>query len=166
MATPIVVQATPVMSPQVARPTMGPPTNPPQRGEKQGSGCKDIPFAILFYVNVVVMVIVAAAFGPDALSVDDDEKDANGQAEESTREYDGYVYAAIICVFLSVLGSIGGVAVMMCIPETLIKVALIFVVVMAGLWMLMAFVSGALGAAVLGAIFFAISICYARAACE
>lgn len=184
MSAPVVVQGTPVSSPQFAnsfqqpqdqqqygggQPTR-PPTNPPHRGEKQGSGCKDIPFAILFYVNVAAMIAVAAFFGPDALTTDDDpdgqggnNNDAENTADDSTtREYDGYVYAALICVFLSVMASIAGLGIMMCIPETLIKAALIFVVIMAGIMMLMSILSGAFGPAILGAIFFAISICYAR----
>lgn len=129
MSNPVVVQGTPVSTPQQATPA-GPPSNAQVRGEKQESRCNDIPFAVLFYANLVAIIAVAFTYGPDALSVDDDEKDDNGDPDDGTREYDGYVYAALICVFLSILGSIGGLMVMMCIPETLIKVSLIFVVIM------------------------------------
>ena len=162
MSTPVVVQGTPVSMPQQATPA-GAPSNPEVRGEKQETRCNDIPFAILFYANLVAIIAVAFTYGPDALSVDDDEKDENGNPDRGTREYDGYAYAAVICVFLSILGSIGGLMVMMCIPETLIKAALIFVVIMAGVWMVLLFLSGAMFAGVFGLIFFAISICYARA---
>ena len=130
-----------------------PPTNPQTRGERQETRCNDVPFAILFYANLVAMIAVAVIYGPDAL--DDADQD-------SDRDYRGYVYAALICSALGVLASLGGVAVMMCIPETLIKVALIFVVVMSGIFMVMMFLAGAFGGAILGLIFFAISICYAR----
>jgi hypothetical protein len=45
----------------------------------------------------------------------------------------------------------------------MIKVSLIFVVAMSGVWAVMAFLSGSIFAGVLGLIFFALSLCYARA---
>ena len=128
MSSPVVVQGTPVTMAQQATPA-GPPTNPDVRGSKQETKCNDIPFAVLFYINLFAIVGVAAVYGPDALSEGDD-------TDTSDREYSGYAYAALICVFLSILGSTGGLLVMMCIPATLIKAALIFVVIMAGLWMI------------------------------
>jgi hypothetical protein len=162
MSSPIVIQGTPVASPQQAQQAQPsrPPSNSPHRGERQESRCNDIAFAILFYVNILAMIGVAALYGPDALEADEN---ATADGDTSTREYDGYVYAALICCFLAIFGSIAGVAVLMCIPETLIKVALIFVVIMAGIWMVLAFLSGSLFGGVIGAIFFAISLCYARA---
>eukprot|EP00977_Amphora_coffeiformis_P018313 scaffold6395_cov159-Amphora_coffeaeformis.AAC.2 len=169
MSTPIVVQGTPVSYPQQAQAQQQyaqparPSSNPPQRGEKQETRCNDIPFLVLFYLNVIAMAAVAVLYGPDALTADDDEATAaDGDDASSSREYDGYVYAALICVVLSVLGSIVGMSIMMCIPETLIKAALIFVVVMAFIWMILSFLSGSLFGAVIGLIFFAISLCYAR----
>ena len=171
MSGPVVVQGRPVSAPQQARPanttsTGTTPTNgTTHHGQKQETRCNDIPFAILFYVNVIAIFAVAILTGPDALESngEDNNSSSSNNNEDMTREYDGLLYAALICVFLSIFGSLGGVGVMMCIPETLIKVALIFVVIMAGIMMLMSFLSGALGGAVLGLIFFAISICYARA---
>jgi hypothetical protein len=51
----------------------------------------------------------------------------------------------------------------MAIPETLIKVSLIFVVVMSGVWAVLSFLSGSIALGVLGIVFFAIGLCYARA---
>lgn len=48
-------------------------------------------------------------------------------------------------------------------PAFMIKVGLIFVVVMSLVWCVMAFVSGSILAGVIGAVFFLISVCYARA---
>jgi hypothetical protein len=135
-----------------------PPTsNPPGGGEKQQTRCRDPIFALLLYINVAAIVGVAVVYGPAAI----DESTASGAQEPST--YQGYVYAAIICAFISFFASAGGVLVMMCIPETLIKVALIFVVIMAGVMMIMSFLSGAIFAGIMGALFFAFSLCYARA---
>jgi len=100
------------------------------------------------------MVIVAVVYGPEAV----EESSSN-----TNDEYRGYIIAAIIISLISFVVSAGGVAVMMCIPETLIKASLIFVVLLAGLWMVLAFASGNIGVGVIGAIFFAMSLCYARA---
>jgi hypothetical protein len=122
-------------------------------GEKQETRCRDPIFALLLYANVAAIAGVAVTYGPGAF---DDTND-------NSTEYDGYIYATIICVLASFVFSAGAVLVMMAIPETLIKVSLIFVTVMAGVWCVMSFVSGAIGVGVLGAIFFAVSVCYAWA---
>lgn len=51
----------------------------------------------------------------------------------------------------------------MAIPETLIKVSLIFVVISSLVWALLSFLSGAIALGVMGLVFFAIGLCYARA---
>jgi hypothetical protein len=136
-----------------------PPTsNPPGGGEKQATRCRDPFFALLLYVNVAAIIGVAATYGPAA--VDSATPNSSG---DNTNAYYGYVYAAIICAFISFFASAGGVMVMMCIPETLIKVALIFVVIMAGVMMVMSFLSRAIFAGIMGALMFAFSLCYARA---
>ena len=156
MSSPVVVQGTPVSMAQEATPA-APPTNPEIRGEKQETKCNDIPFAILFYANLVAIIAVAATYGPDALQGNDDT------GNDDDVEYKGYAIAALICAFLSIIGSVLGLLVMMCIPETLIKAALIFVVILAGIWMVMMFAAGSVFGGILGVIFFAVSICYARA---
>lgn len=114
-------------------------------------GCNDPLFALLFYANVAAIVGVAIVYGPDAF------------ADTATFTYEGYVYAALISAVLSLAFSAVGLAVLMAIPETMIKVALIFVVIMSGVWAVMAFISGSIFAGVIGIIFFAIGLCYARA---
>ena len=171
MSGPVVVQGRPVSAPQQARPantsTSTAPTNgTTHHGEKQETRCNDIPFAILFYLNVIAIFAVAILTGPDALESNGEDNNSssnNNNDEDMTREYDGLLYAALICVFLSIFGSLGGVGVMMCIPETLIKAALIFVVILAGIWMVALFLSGSIFAGIIGVMFFAISLCYARA---
>jgi hypothetical protein len=151
MSTPVVVQGTPVANPHHSS---GPSdTNFTGKGEKQESKCRDPIFAALFYVCLIAIVIVAFTYGPDAMTADD----------AIDHEYNGYVTATVIIVIFSFLGAAGGLAVMMRFPETLIKAALIFVTVLAGIWMVMAFLSGEIVMGILGAVFFAISLCYARA---
>jgi hypothetical protein len=155
MSTPVVVQGTPVANPHVqgagfATSIAG---DTPQAGQKQAARCNDPIFALLFYVTVIAMLAVSVVYGPSAM-----ESDENGESYD----YSGYVTATVIVVCLSFLASGGALAIMMCIPETLIKVSLIFVVVLAGLWMVMAFLSGQIFAGIMGAIFFAMSLCYAK----
>ena len=115
------------------------------------SGCKDPIFAVLFYVNLFAILGCGIVFGPDAFS------------DDATYEYNGYIYATVVAACLSLLFSAGGLAVLMCIPELMIKVSLIFVVVVSGVWMVLSFLSGNIVGGIFGLIFFAISVCYARA---
>ncbi|GAX15263.1 hypothetical protein FisN_1Hh700 [Fistulifera solaris] len=153
MSTPVVVQGTPVANPHVQGAGFATSITTPQAGQKQAARCNDPIFALLFYVTVIAMVAVSVIYGPSAM-----ESDENGESYD----YSGYVTATVIVVCLSFLASGGALAIMMCIPETLIKVSLIFVVVLAGLWMVMAFLSGQIFAGIMGAIFFAMSLCYAK----
>lgn len=115
------------------------------------AGCKDPIFALLFYINVFAIIGVAATYGKDAF------------AASATYNYSGFVYAAVIISVLSLF--LAGIAllIVMKFPETMIKVSLVFSVIFAGIWMVMAFASGSIVGGVIGAVFFAISICYARA---
>ena len=165
MSTPVVVQGRPVSNPgggdnfgsalgggSAPPTTVDGITNYADKGVVQEVRCRDPVFALLFYATVAAILVVAIIYGPDALNEDNNTSD---------RDYEGYVYASIIMAFLSFFVSAGGVSILMCIPETLIKVSLIFVVVLAGVWMVMAFLAGSIGLGILGIFFFAISVCYA-----
>lgn len=54
------------------------------------------------------------------------------------------------------------VLIVMKFPETMIKISLVFVVVLAGIWALMAFMSGSIVGGVIGLLFFGISVWYAK----
>lgn len=154
MSSPVVVQGTPVANPHAQQGGFSTSIagDNPHGGQKQEAKCNDPIFAILFYITVFAMLAVSITYGPSAME--------SGEGE--SYDYSGYVTATVIIVCLSFFASGGALAVMMCIPETLIKVALIFVVIMAGIWMVMAFVSGQIFAGIMGAIFFAMSLCYAK----
>lgn len=152
MSTPIVVQGTTVQHyPEHGMEPTSYATSESPEG-KRVSGCKDPFFALLFYACVASIVAVAVIYGSEAIDTSD-----NGLV------YKNYVWAVVVIVCISFVGAGGGLAVMMCCPTTLIKISLLFSVVMAGVWMALAFYSGAIGVGVIGAIFFAISICYAWA---
>jgi hypothetical protein len=159
MPPPIVVQGTAVSNPHAPPATANAyaaaspaPTNFAGKGETQETRCRDPIFAVLLYANVIAIVAVAFTYGPDAVS-----------SNSSNVEYEGYVIATIISALLSLVLAALGLLILMAIPETLIKVSLIFVVIMAGVWAALAFLSGSVFAGIMGIIFFAISICYARA---
>lgn len=74
-----------------------------------------------------------------------------------------FIYAALVTGVISFIFSGLGLAFLMQYPAFMIKVSLIFVVVMSLVWCVMAFLSGSIFAGVIGAVFFLIGVCYARA---
>jgi hypothetical protein len=150
MSTPVVVQGTAV------QPDFGLSPSPVEiqsdsDHQPAKTGCKDPLFALLFYVNVIAIVGVAVVYGPDAFD------------ETATVTYEGYVYAALIAVVISLVFSAGGLSILMCIPETMIKVSLIFVVLGSLVWAAYGFFIGSMFTGIIGLIFFALGVCYARA---
>lgn len=143
MSNPVVVKGTAVSAPepvsasypadsgtngtQIAPGTDDHPSDPPK------TSCNDFVWAILLYGNVAAILAVAAVYGPGSF-------DSSG----SGSDYTGYVWAGLICAVVSVILSGFGLAVNMCCPETVIKVALIFVVVMSLVWAVLGFISGQL----------------------
>jgi hypothetical protein len=164
MTNPVVVQGTPVSNPNAnnsnayaASPSSAVQTNnnngsSPHGGEKQETRCNDPIFALLFYGCVIAIVVVAATKGASAL-----------QSSQSSVNFEPYIIYAVVIAIVSILISGCALSVLMCIPETLIKISLIFVTVMALVWAVLAFLSGAIVGGVIGVIFFLISVCYAWA---
>lgn len=150
MAPPVVVQGT-----AVARPpepvTHGGGTGTNVEHQPSKTGCNDPIFALLLYGNVAAIVAVAVVYGPASFD------------GSSIYVYNGYVYAAVATAVVSVFVSGFGLLLNMQYPETIIKIALIFVVVLSGVWAVMAFIAGEIFAGVLGAVFFLCGVCYARA---
>lgn len=113
--------------------------------------CQDPMFAPLFIVDIVAIVAVAGAYGGDALVSD------NNPFQE---EYQGYYYAAMVSAVVGLFLSAGGLQVMMCIPNTMIKAGLLFVLVMSGVWMVLAIMSGNWFSAIFAVIIFLMTCCY------
>lgn len=149
--TPVVVQGTPVPH-QSAQPSAPPPQDWAGKGEKQETKCRDPLFAVLFWCNVGAMIGVAVAFGSVAF-----DEITSGSV------YTGYMWAVLICGICALVISGIMYLVMMRFPGTLIKMSLIFVVVLSGVWAVLSFVWGNIVGGIFGAIFFLIGICYARA---
>lgn len=168
MAAPVVVQGTPVNQNQAFGITGLENSRPPvahsnnanngnssaDRSDKVETSCNDPIFAVLFYLTLAAIVAVAALYGPDALSSTSGNSDA---------DYTSYVIVTVIFVVVSFFGAGAGMALLFWIPQCLIKTALIFTVVMAGVWALFSFLSGSIFGGVIGLIFFALTVCYAYA---
>jgi hypothetical protein len=155
MSPPVVIQGTPVEAPFGDSPQ---PTNlsnqqPGQSNDDEAakSGCKDPIFAGLFYINLIAILAVAAVYGPAAFE------------DTASATYGGYLAAVVVTAVISLLASGIGLLAMMKWPETIIKASLIFVVVMSLVFCIMSFLSGSLIGGIIGLVFFAIGVCYARA---
>jgi hypothetical protein len=155
MSSPVVVQGTKVETPFGASPQ---PTNlsnqqsePANDDKAAKTGCKDPIFAVLFYINLFAIVGVAAVYGPAAFE------------DTATATYGGYIAAVVVTAVISLLASGIGMLLMMRFPETIIKVSLIFVVVMSLVMCILSFLTGNLMGGIIGLVFFAIGVCYARA---
>jgi hypothetical protein len=119
---------------------------------KGGSGCKDPIFGFLFYGNLAAMIAVAVIYGPSAFD------------DNATYNYEGYVIAVVIVALISLIFSGLGLLILMRFPETIIKTSLVFVVLMSLAWCIISFIAGSIGTAIFGLVFFALGVCYARAA--
>ena len=127
------------------------------REDKVESSCNDPIFAVLFYIALFSIVGVAATYGADAM------RSSEAENSEDPYNYQGFVIVAAIITILSFGGAGLGMSLLFCIPQFLIKAALIFTVVLAGLWCAAAFAMGNFIGGIIGAIFFAITVCYAFA---
>ena len=148
MSEPVVVQGTAVSTPEGGS---GYNTNASdmEQHSKQAK-CQDPMFAPLFYIDIIAIVAVAGAYGQDAL---------NDESNPFQEDFQGYYYASIVSAIIGLFLSAGGLQVMMCIPQTLIKAALIFTVVMSLVWMVFSFMTGN-ALSVIFAILFFVSLFY------
>lgn len=133
--------------------------------KKQPTKCRDPVFAVLLYANVAAIIGVFIKYGTNPLATtadqQQDQQQNNGEVVVEN-DYTGVIYSSIATAgFAAVLSAIM-LQVLMCIPGTLIKVALLFNVVLAGLAAVAGFLSGNFILGIFGAIFFAIMVCYAR----
>jgi len=144
----VVVQGAAVASPTQI-PTGGTQVQPNQEASK--TGCKDPIFALLFYVNVLAMVVVAAMYGRDAMSAG------------ASYNYSALIYAALVLGGISLVASGFGLLMLMACPELMIKAGLIFSIFVALVWAIYSFlVLQSILFGCLGLGFFAITLCYVK----
>ena len=126
--------------------------------KKQPTKCRDPLFAVLLYVNVAAIIGVYIRFGPSVFS----DEAADNQESEVENDYTGIIYTAIASVdFASVLSGIT-LQVLMCSPGFLIKAALFFNIGLAAVAAAAGFVYGNMMMGIIGLIFLALMICYAK----
>ena len=171
MTTPVVVQGTPmvIQGTSISLQLMpaqlydsgagaGAAPPPPQewagKGEKQEMKCHDPFFALLLWGNVGALITLTVVYG---LEVFWDEITPGG--EYSLRIHvDMLIYRTCALIILAIMSLI-----LTNFPETLINMALIFVVAVSGVWCILSFVYRNIVDGIFGAIFFLIGICYAEA---
>jgi hypothetical protein len=124
--------------------------------KKQPKKCRDPLFAVLLWANVAVVVGLFIKFGMPA----DEEADVE---DEEIAEYSGIVKISIGTAAAAAVLSGAMLQVLLCIPELLIKVAVLFNVAMAALVAVYGFYIGQTIVGVVGLIFLALMICYAYA---
>lgn len=136
--------------------------------KKQPTKCRDPIFAVLLYANVATILGLFLKYGTDPLT--DSTTSTTEQQQDTTTEgtttmdnnYLGLIYSSIAtAAFAAVLSAIV-LQILMCIPGVLIKVALIFNVILAGIAALAGFIFGNFVLGIFGCIFFAIMICFAK----
>ena len=124
--------------------------------KKQPKKCRDPLFAVLLWANVAAMVGLFIKYG-----ISEDEED--DVAAEEIAEYTGIVKISIGTAAAAAVLSGAMLQVLLCIPELLIKVAVLFNVAMAALVAAYGFYSGSTFMGIIGLLFLALMICYAYA---
>lgn len=141
-----------------------------KKGEKQPSACKDSFFAVLFLLHIVAMAIVVGLFGTEALNdvIAGISSGGNANAadeaaadEAAANNFSGYMYAAGIIGALTFAFSSLMLIFMIKFANILIKISLLFSVALSLITALLALVARNIVGAIVGFLFFAISICYA-----
>jgi len=124
------------------------------KGQKQPGGCKDFPFALIFYGQLAAIIVCAIIYGPAAFK---------------TYQFEEFNISGDLIGYIKVAGATGVVAfvlagcmllVLMCIASILIKTALIFTFCLYGLWAAYGFYIGNIIIGVIGIFFFLLMGCY------
>jgi hypothetical protein len=184
MATPVVVQGTAVPSssaysaspydhhkeqpiedpdayntPQYTSNNTSAPADIEGVGTKQPTRCNDPIFAILLIGNIAAIAVCVNVYGTSAFF------DNVNSSTISTDGYDysGYIYATAALGVISMIASGLTLPILMCMPEALVKMSLFFMVGLSGAMMVYSWLSGNVLMGIIGTIFFAIFLCYAKA---
>mmetsp|Transcript_3638 Transcript_3638/g.8345 ORF Transcript_3638/g.8345 Transcript_3638/m.8345 type:complete len:482 (+) Transcript_3638:90-1535(+) len=130
---------------------------PSVRPEMQASGYRDVGWAGLFVVHLIVMVaVISVNMGSGAAAA------ANGNGGVAEPDYSGIYYlVGITAVSTIALGS-ATLQFMMRYPEELVKGSLVITVALSGVIAILGLMSGQMFAGIMGVVFFAIGVCYAK----
>lgn len=128
------------------------------KGTKQENSYRDPFFAILYYIHLFGIVIVAFVLGIPSLTAN---AYAKGDLSQGSVEVSGIITTAVTAAFFSFFCAALALALMMKFARSVIQCSLIFSVVMSGIVAVAAFATGNVVGGIIGLIFFALSACYA-----
>mmetsp|Transcript_61449 Transcript_61449/g.73004 ORF Transcript_61449/g.73004 Transcript_61449/m.73004 type:complete len:500 (-) Transcript_61449:263-1762(-) len=126
------------------------------KGQVQPRRFRDVGFAVAFVIHILVVLALLVVYGDGMQYVGGD----GGGGNSGTASL---VTVVVVCGLFSFGVSIVSLGVMMKFATQLVKMALIFSVAMSGVVAVLGFMSGQLMMAILGALSFAVGICYAYA---
>lgn len=129
------------------------------RVDQTETSCNNVVFAIFFYIALFSFIGVAASYGADALNPSTNSTDS---VTELYR-YHGFVYVTVLVSGLSFACAGLGMALLFCIPQFFIKVALIVTILLAAMWLVFYFVTGKIVGGILSALFLVIAVWYTYA---
>lgn len=127
--------------------------------DKRTSKCRDPIFALLFVINVVGIIATASAYGKKAF---DDDDDIQSTADDiNTADIKAYVYMTLGCSGGAVVVTMAMFAIMMCIPQFLIKLAVFFNILCCAAIVFLAIITNQIVFAIIAGVILLISICWA-----
>jgi len=155
MSTPVVVQGTAV--PPANNYGGATATETPQGQEEEEpskTGCKDPIFAVLFYLNIIAIVVVFITYG---------NNESNSETPFNYDNYEQYVGDAAVIGVASLIFSGLGLLFLIQYPSFMIKCGLIFSLLVSLAWTVYLFWLKQYIMGVLTAVFFLLTLCYTRA---
>lgn len=121
----------------------------------KGNKFRDVGFAILYYIQLIIVIALAGVYGPEVFEDEDGEEDTD---VENDSVY-GYIYVAAILGAVTIALTALVFSTMTRIANTLIKFSLILSCVLAGVVALALLASGSILGGVIGILFFTIMVC-------
>jgi hypothetical protein len=138
---------------------MNPEVSNYTKGTKQVSRCRDPIFALLLIGNVAAITIIAAVYGYNPFR-GKDGTNSSSTTSSTSGNYQAAIYTALGCGVVALGLSLLMFLVLICIPSILIKTSLILNLLYSAGIAFIGFYSGSLAFGILGAVLFALTLCY------
>ena len=130
------------------------------RGERQARSCRDFPFALLWYTQLIAIIVLAIMWGIPALMTPRHHHQEDDDQHDSTYSYTGLVYFALISGASSIILSGVVIAIFTQFGKHLIQISLLFSVFSSLGMAVLAAIEGNIILAVLSLVGFLIGCCY------
>lgn len=130
------------------------------RGERQPNACRDYPFALLWYVQLIAIIVLAVKWGIPALMTPHHHRHEDDDQHDSTYSYTGLVYFSLISGASSILLGSFILAIFTQFGKHLIQISLLFSVFSSFGIAVLAAIEGNIILAVLSLLGFLIGCCY------